>query len=229
MAPRQEETCGGLLPLIYYFVAVGSFTYTIIAVTTDPNKTPADQFHSFSDLRLRCLDQEKSEREELINAVKFLTFEKVKNRQRREEEMKSLGITAIIFSVAMLIMFNMSSVSCSGMDQRNSRLASHGHRLMMERFRKVRDEALEEVRKEMGGEAREPKEEQENEATPATQRKEHDLDQNHESNHLGDHLGDHDHPVLKIANSVVYINTNSAPPSPRRGPSEGQHQLHHSW
>ena len=225
MAPRQEETCGGLLPLIYYFVAIGSFTYTIIAITIDPNETPAHQFRSFSDVRLRCLDQEKSEREELINAVKFLTFEKVKNRLRQENEMKSLGITAIIFSVAMLVMFNLSSVSCSGMDQRNSRLASHGHRLMMERFRKVRDEALEEVRKEMEGEAVELKEEQENEVTPATHRKEHDLDQNHDSNHLGDHLGEHDHPVLNIANSVVYINTNSAPPSP----SQGHHQLHHTW
>ena len=223
-----------MAPLFYYFVAIAAFTATIVVITTEPNRKPSEEFNSFSELRLKCLAQENSEREELLAAVKFLTLEKVQNRLRQEEGMKGLGIAAIIFSVGMLVLFNMSPVSCSSMDQRTSRLAGKAHLLMMERFRKIRDEALEEVRKEMEGEAGEQQEEEENEggltlAILPRPEVENDVDQLEVMSELKDPHSDDDHPVLNIANSVVYINTASAPPSPHRGPSQGQLQLHHSW
>ena len=225
MAGKQEGC--GLVSLFYYCVAVASFAAMIIVVTTiEPDKKPSEELESFSELRLRCLEQEKSEREELISALENLTLEKFQQRLTEEEELKCLGIVAIICSVALLLLFNCSSVSCSAMDQSNSRLAGQGHLLMMERFRKVRDEAVEEVIREMEGGAQETQdrdvkdeEDEKPASTPSTPAKV--MPETREAEHG-------DPPPVNIANSVVYITTSSAPPSPHR-PSQPRHDLQHSW
>merc|ERR1712062_54379 len=70
------------------------------------------------------------------------------------QEAKGLGIAAIIFSAAILLLYNISPVSCSAMDQKNLRLTNKGNLLLMERFRKVRDEAVEEIKAEMEAETK---------------------------------------------------------------------------
>ena len=149
-----EERCGGLHWALYFFSACAVLAVIIITTTTHPNQPPAEQYDSFTDLRLRCLEEEKSEREELISAVRFLNRETVKHRIRQMQEAKGLGIAAIIFSAAILLLYNISPVSCSAMDQKNLRLTNKGNLLLMERFRKVRDEALEEIKAEMEAETK---------------------------------------------------------------------------
>ena len=144
-----EERCGGLHLLFYWFVACAIFAVIIITTTTHPDKPPAEEYDTFSDLRLRCMTEKKSEREELVSAVKFLTRETVQRRIRQQQEAKGLGIAAIIFSAAILLLYNISPVSCSALDQRNLRLSNQRNLLLLERFRKVRDEAVEEVKAEM--------------------------------------------------------------------------------
>ena len=108
-----EGRCGPLHLLLYVFVACAVLAVIIITSTTHPNRPPPEEFDSFSHLRLRCLSEEKLEREELISAVRFLSWETVKHRTRQLQEAKGLGIAAIIFSAAILLLYNMSPVSCS--------------------------------------------------------------------------------------------------------------------
>ena len=149
-----EERCAGLHWALYFFSACAVLAVIIITTTTQPHQPPPQQYDSFSDLRLRCLAEEKSEREELISAVSFLSRERVRHRIRQQQEAKGLGIAALIFSAAILLIYNISPVSCSALDQKNLRLTNNGNLLLMERFRKVRDEALQEIKAQMEAEVK---------------------------------------------------------------------------
>ena len=176
-----------------------------------------------------CSPNDSFSREELRAIVKHLSVDTPELRIHEFNEIKDIGIAAVILTV--IAYFYMWCICCR-LDDFEKQLQSNEN-ILNNRIKKVRAEALKKTREEVEGNQKMTVEDVELEKSPSPRSANPtQSEENHEVVHRGEFNmerrlvvissedlepveGDSEgQPEIKIANSVVYINNNSRPSTP---------------